>query len=118
MSFIELDGRQVKEIKEVMLWEGSAVTFGANPLTPTIDVSKGNRVELLTKLNEKMDGLLKSLRTGNASDQAYYRLEMALKVCQQQYNQLLQTTEPLSTQPEVKELKNNSKQFYLNILKR
>ena len=118
MSLIELDGKEVKEIKEVGLWEGSAVTFGANPLTPTLDVSKGNRVELLDKINEKMDGLLKGLRTGNASDQAYYRLEMALKVCQQQYNQLLQPTEPLSTQPEVKELKNNSKQFYLNILKR
>ena len=118
MSVIELDGIQVNDIKEVMLWEGSAVTFGANPLTPTLDVSKGNKIELLEKINKKMDGLLKGLHTGNASDQAYYRLEMALKVCQSQYNQLLQTTEPLVTQPEVKEDKNNSKQFLLNTLKR
>lgn len=108
------------DIKEVMLWEGSAVTFGANSLTPTLDVSKGNKSELLDKVNSKMKSLLDTLKNGKGTDDRLFEIEMALKVCQQQYNSLV-TNEPIeSITPEVDKPNQNDqlKQFYLTLLKK
>jgi len=107
------------DIKEVILWEGSAVTFGANSLTPTLDVSKGNRVELLDKLNAKMASLLSAIKNGKGTDERLYEIEMGLKVCQQQYNSLI-TKEPtvIVTPKDEPNRLNEQKQFYLNLLKK
>lgn len=78
------------EIKEVVLWEGSAVTFGANSLTPTFDVSKGNHKEILLKINEKMNTFVSALKNGKGTDERLYSIEMGLKVCQEQYNSLIE----------------------------
>ena len=108
----------VWELKEVVLWEGSAVTFGANSLTPTLDVSKGNKTELLDKVNSKMESLLSAIKNGKGTDERLYEIEMALKVCQQQYNSLI-NDEPISKiTPEIIEPSNDQlKQFYLTFLK-
>ena len=119
MNIIESNGQQFKEIKEVILWEGSAVTFGANQLTPTLDVSKGEHIDHLEKLNTKMNNLLSALRNGTGTDERLYGIEMALKVCQQQYNSLI-NVEPVEKQliiEKPKEEKNDVKLFYLNLLK-
>jgi len=108
------------ELKEVILWEGSAVTFGANSLTPTLDVSKGNKTDLLSKVNQKMESLLSALKNGKGTDERLFEIEMALKVCQQQYNSLI-SEEPIATiTPEINEPNQNDqlKQFYLNLLKK
>lgn len=114
-------GDNVWELRELMLWEGSGVTFGANPLTPTLDVSKGNRVELLDKVNTKMTSLLSALKNGKGTDDRLYEIEMALKVCQQQYNSLIsqEPTEvtPVSDKPIMSEHE-KQKQFYLSLLKK
>lgn len=116
MDLIESGGTQFWDIKEVALWEGSAVTFGANALTPTLDVSKGNKPELIEKLNEKMSGLISAIKSGG-TDERLYNIEMALKVCQTQYNNLLNATEPVrATQPD-HTAKSNLKDFYLKLLK-
>jgi HK97 family phage prohead protease len=108
----------VWELNEVILWEGSAVTFGANSLTPTLDVSKGNKTDLLDKVNAKMESLLSALKNGKGTDDRLYEIEMALKVCQQQYNSLI-SEEPTIVTPEIDEPNNDQlKQFYLNLLKK
>lgn len=77
------------EIKELYLWEGSAVTFGANSLTATLDVSKGEHKAELDKLNERMTSLINALKNGKGTDDRLFEIEMALKVCQQKYNSLI-----------------------------
>lgn len=120
MNMIGTEDAQIWEIKELQLWEGSAVTFGANSLTPTLDVSKGNKTELLDKVNTKMQSLISALKNGKGTDERLYEIEMALKVCQQQYNSLI-TNEPIvKITPEVIEPNQNEqlKQFYLTLLKK
>jgi len=89
-SFVIGEGdQQFYEIKELILWEGSAVTFGANSLTPTLDVSKGNHSEVLEQLNTQMEGYLTALRNGKGTDERLFSIEMGLKVCQEKYNSLI-----------------------------
>ena len=105
------------ELKEVILWEGSAVTFGANSLTPTLDVSKGNKTELLDKVNAKMESLLSAIKNGKGTDERLYEIEMALKVCQQQYNSLINQEPSTIDTPEIIEPSvDQLKQFYLLIM--
>ena len=115
MELVGSDENQFWDIKEVALWEGSAVTFGANSLTPVLDVSKGDHVDFLQKLNEKTSTLISAIKDGG-TDERLYNLEMALKVCQQQFNDLLSTTQPApATEPEKTEVESNAKDFYLNL---
>ena len=110
------DGTQY--LKEVILWEGSAVTFGANSETPLFTVSKGNGTEYLEKLNQKMNGLTNALKNGKGTDERLEAIEMNLRVCQTKYNEVinsLTTKEPAKVTPEVKSDKH--KDFYLNLLK-
>lgn len=77
------------EIKEVMLWEGSAVAFGANEYTPVLDVSKGNAVEMLDKINSQMEAIQLALKNGKGSDERMFNFEMQLKKIQYLYNQII-----------------------------
>jgi HK97 family phage prohead protease len=77
------DGTQM--LKELILWEGSAVTFGANSETPMFNVSKGNSKEFLEELNKKMLGLTNALKNGKGTDERLEQIEMNLRVCQLKY---------------------------------
>lgn len=82
------------DIFEVELWEGSAVTFGANSETLVLEVAKGlDKAPYLEKLNKEMDILLKSIRDGKGTDERQQAIEMGLRVIQSKYNQLV-TFEP------------------------
>jgi len=78
------------EVKEVKLWEGSGVTFGANEFTPVIDVAKGLTNEShLAKLNKEFEIITKALMNGQGTDERLHSFEMRLKVIQQKYNSLI-----------------------------
>lgn len=92
MTYNETDA--CYDIKEIELWEGSAVTFGANEETFVIDVAKGLTKEShLTILNNELDLYLKALRAANGTDERLYEIEMGVKVIQSKYNKLI-TYEP------------------------
>ena len=113
---IRQDGTQI--LKEVILWEGSAVTFGANSETPLFSVSKGNSEDYLEKLNKKMNGLTNALKNGKGTDERLEAIEMNIRVCQTKYNEVinsLKTKEPTNVTQEIKS--NQHKDFYLNLLK-
>lgn len=113
---IRQDGTQI--LKEVILWEGSAVTFGANSETPLFSVSKGNSEDYLEKLNKKMNGLTNALKNGKGTDERLEAIEMNIRVCQTKYNEVinsLKTKEPTKVTPEIKSNQHND--FYLNLLK-
>jgi HK97 family phage prohead protease len=86
-------------IKEVQLYEGSAVLWGANEFTPTLSVGKSltkeeSEKEYLETL-QQVNNLHKLFRTGHLSDQAFELLEMKLA----QYTDRLKQLFEQSTQP-------------------
>ena len=70
----------VRELNEVILMEGSAVTFGANPETGVFNVSKDDfSPEYLEKLNKKMNGYINALKNPNRTDENLEQIENNLK---------------------------------------
>jgi HK97 family phage prohead protease len=68
------------EVNEVQLYEGSAVTFGANEFTEVMDVTKTeDKIELATKISEEIGCLATSLSKGKGTDERLYGYEMKLK---------------------------------------
>ena len=61
----------IRNIKEVKLYEGSCVTLGANPETPFTGFK-----------NKDLDNIIKSLRSGNFTQEKYLYLESQLKQLQ------------------------------------
>jgi len=106
------DGTQL--LKELILWEGSAVTFGSNSETPLFTVSKGNSKDFLYELNKKMSELTNALKNGKGTNERLEQIEMNLRVCQTKYNEVIEsltTKEPKVITPEVKPY--DAKAFYL-----
>lgn len=93
----------IRLIKEVRLWEGSAVTWGANAETPTVDVKNLNELdkyELVGQLSERINILEKYIKIGEFSDKKLELIEMEFKQVQSMLDLL---NEPLAdTQPEPK----------------
>jgi HK97 family phage prohead protease len=74
------DGSYYYEIFEVKLYEGSAVTFGANEFTEVLAIGKSeNKVQLVEKLSKEIDVITKALINGRGTDERLYNLEMKLK---------------------------------------
>ncbi|WP_343702699.1 HK97 family phage prohead protease [Chitinophaga sp.] len=94
------DGTNI--IKELILWEGSTVLWGANSNTPTLDVSKSLTKEEAASMLQRT---IKSLRNGHYSDEGFSLLELQLKAIQQYLLDLDEkATAPVvtTTQPAVK----------------
>jgi HK97 family phage prohead protease len=83
MKFIETDETPIGgfwDIAEVKLFEGSAVTFGANEYTNVVSVTKTEeKTELVTKITGEMDLIIKALSRGQGTDERLHSLEMNLK---------------------------------------
>ena len=92
MSFVEDDTLPMKgywDIREVKLFEGSAVTFGANDQTNVISVMKSEeRATFLNQLNLSFNNTLKSLLERRESSEGVFEYEMKLKYINSQLLQL------------------------------
>lgn len=70
-------------IKEVKLYEGSAVLWGANPFTPTITVGKSLSPEQhqseFNKTLEEYEACSKMWKSGHLSDSSFELLDMRIK---------------------------------------
>lgn len=88
----------VRTIKEVKLWEGSAVSLAANPATPFT----GFKSEL-KDLQEKQSKLIKAIKEGNFTDETFVMLEYSLKALMAEAYELStqQGTEPAEATPQV-----------------
>lgn len=95
VSDSRVDGGFFYEVREVKLWEGSAVTFGANSLTPVIDVAKGENEYNATikKLAEITEGIYNALKNGKGTDARLENLEFKIKQVQQ-LTESLKSLEP------------------------
>jgi len=130
VGFMKVEGKNEKPqgadhtiLKEVILYEGSAVLFGANELTPVLDVSKSeNIINAIDKINLEMQSFINALKNGKGTDERLYNIEMGLKVCQAKYNSLIEqlqkpsiidTLEVIEPRNEV----DKRKQLFLNLIK-
>lgn len=88
-------GTGIRTIKEAKLYEISAVLWGANPITPTLDLMKGLEAEIATKtLKTREQLLMKELRGGTYTDDTFVLMEIELKQLQQAIAQFVATTQP------------------------
>ena len=83
MKWIEdstLPSKGYYQITELKLYEGSAVTFGANSETNVVDVMKSeDKIDKAVKISNDIDLLIKGLANGKGSDERLYEMEMKLK---------------------------------------
>lgn len=63
-------------IKEIKLFEGSDVAFGANEFTPCLGVKSSSKQSDFDILNQKLSIMTSLFSKGNMSDEAYHRLQM------------------------------------------
>jgi HK97 family phage prohead protease len=98
-------------ISEVKLWEGSAVTFGANEYTNVVDVMKsGNKVDFVQKISNEIDTLVKSLVTGKGTDERLFDIEMRIKFLNSQLVSLAEHN-PTDVKGQLVESKTETPQF-------
>jgi len=79
-------------LQEVKLWEGSAVTFGANELTNVVEIMKSEQKKsFINKISEDLQTVIKALVNGKGSDERLYELEMKANFLSSQLTLLAQT---------------------------
>lgn len=84
----EYDGGHY-EVTEVKLWEGSAVTFGANEHTNVVEVAKSQgRVETANEIAKEIGVLTGAIINGKGTDERLFGIEMRLKLLNSQMVQL------------------------------
>ena len=79
-------------LQEVKLWEGPAVTFGANELTNVVSIMKSeNKKTFIDKISDDLQTVIKALANGKGSDERLYELEMKANFLSSQLTLLAQT---------------------------
>lgn len=76
-------------VSEVALWEGSAVTFGANEMTPVLEIGKSEEKSLFIKnISDEMNTIIKALANNSRTDESLYGLEMRHKFLSSQLSEM------------------------------
>ena len=76
-------------VKEINLYEGSTVAFGANTLTPFLGVKSGNKESMTLALVSKLNQLESTVKNGAQSDEMMSTFELQIK----QFKQILKEIE-------------------------
>lgn len=103
--------KRYQVLKEVNLYEGSAVLWGANEFTPTLSVGKSlTKEEIASEFKKTMDDLAtlhKLFRTGHLTDQTFELIEIKVSQLSEKLQRLFdETTLPAqeAVEPDVKGL--------------
>jgi phage head maturation protease len=67
---------ELQIVKEILLYEGSTVAFGANSLTPFLGVKSRNKEAMKIALIERLSKLETTLKTGTQSDEMMKTFEI------------------------------------------
>ena len=76
-NIIQRSESQPEEITEIKLWEGSTVTFGANPNTPVIGIK--SELEQAEEISKRLTALENFMRKGSVSDESFKLIEFEIK---------------------------------------
>lgn len=88
----EAEGGYFYIIKEIELYEGSDVSFGANSLTPMLGVKSKDKGTIIKTLQERQDKLMHTVKTGYQSDLCLKELEIQMLQIQQLQKELSEST--------------------------
>lgn len=89
------------EIQEIELFEGSAVLWGANPNTPTLDIRKSMTFEdHQQELHSRIERLLKLIHSEEMFEDKKSLIEIEFRQIQQQLSDLKSTTQPVEKTPD------------------
>lgn len=95
----------VRTITELMLYEGSAVLWAANPETPTIAMYKGMEPEKIKEtLNGRLEKLLKAFKHGTFTDETFSLLEIEIKQIQTAISEITTLPAAKAVEPETNEV--------------
>lgn len=72
----------IRTIKELILYEGSAVLWGANDQTPTLDVKALTKPQQQKNVYDRLERLKSAIRNGSFTDETFSLLE--IEFCQLQ----------------------------------
>lgn len=86
--------KNVNYIKEVKLFEYSAVTWGANENTPVLGMKGMDKGEVNAFLVERMNVLSKALTKGNYTDEGFNQIQIAFEQVKSLVVKALETNEP------------------------
>lgn len=99
----KMDAGGYFQLAEVKLFEGSAVTFGANEMTNVVDVIKAEgKGKAIEQLSAELDLCIKALARGKGTDDRLHELEMKSKYLSSQLV-LLANQDPILIQSEKSE---------------
>jgi HK97 family phage prohead protease len=102
---------EIRTIKELMLYEGSAVLWAANPETPTLQVYKGMPEEQVKEtLSGRLEKLLKAFKHGTFTDETFSLLEIEIK-------QIQKAISDITTQPAAKAVEPDTNAIVFEALK-
>lgn len=93
-------------VKEINLFEGSTVAFGANSLTPFLGVKSKNKDAMIIAFNEKINKLEKSLKSGNQSDDMMKTFELQILQIKQMISEMFETFDHNTVKPLSKNIHN------------
>jgi HK97 family phage prohead protease len=105
----DVDKNGVRTIRELKLYEGSAVLWAANPETPTLAVKSEQKKE---NLQDRLGKLLKAFKGGRFTDETFSLIEIEIKRIQAELMEIevvkeftlpAQAVEPINEEKEVKE---------------
>ena len=92
----------VRTIKEVILYEGSAVLWGANDQTPTLDVKALTKPQQQKNIYDRLERLKSAIRNGSFTDETFSLLEIEFSQLQKAVSEIEGTKkDDESTKPPV-----------------
>lgn len=103
-SWNEGAGEDVQFIKEVKLWEYSAVTWGANENTPVVGMKSAlNEANDIEKMFGRLRTLQKAFRVGNYTDETFEILQLEIEDMERTMKSLIsnEPTRDVVTQSEI-----------------
>ena len=102
----EMDNESgIRTITELMLYEGSAVLWAANPETPTLSVYKGMQPdELKQTLIGRLESLTKAFKHGTFTDETFSLLEIEIKQIQTAISEITTPPAAKAVEPESNEV--------------
>ena len=83
---------KTRTIKEVLLYEGSAVLWGANELTPTIDLKSLTKPQQQKSIHDRLERLKSAIRNGSFTDETFSLLEIEFSQLQKAVSEIEGTT--------------------------
>lgn len=92
-----IDAGYMFVVREIALWEGSTVSFGANTLTPYLGSKSMNKEMSLLKLYSRLDLFEKQLRGGFQSDESMIEFDIQVSQIKQMIKELFEADPDLKS---------------------